>query len=205
MKKILGQNFFNRNTLVVAEDLIGKFLVRKIGKKEIAAMIIETEAYDGEHDKASHAHKGKTERTKVMFGPAGYLYVYLCYGMYWMLNVVTGEKDYPAAVLIRAVTFSPIQNVGRRTSNILNEPPIKDWRASSQSDRILLCDGPGKLTRYFKIDKDLNVKRASVAAGLWFEDRGVKISRRDIERAPRIGVSYAKEWAKKPYRFVFRM
>ncbi len=103
MRKILKQEFFNRKTATVAQDLLGKFLVRKIGKKEIACMVTETESYDGPHDKASHAHKGKTERTKVMFGSAGYFYVYLCYGMHFMLNVVTGPKGYPAAVLIRGV------------------------------------------------------------------------------------------------------
>ena len=103
MRKVLTQKFFKRPTTKVAEDLLGKFLVRKIGGKEIALQIFETEAYDGPHDRASHAHKGKTARTEVMFGQAGYLYIYLCYGMYFMLNVVTGPKDYPAAVLIRGV------------------------------------------------------------------------------------------------------
>ncbi|HZS42928.1 MAG TPA: DNA-3-methyladenine glycosylase [Candidatus Paceibacterota bacterium] len=102
MRKVLDKRFFHRPVLKVAEDLVGKYLVRKIGRKEIALMITETEAYDGEKDLACHASKGRTARTEVMFGEAGHWYVYLVYGMYEMLNIVTGPKDYPAAVLIRA-------------------------------------------------------------------------------------------------------
>ena len=101
MRKILTKKFFERSVLEVAENLLGKYLVRKIGDKEIALKINEVEAYDGFEDKASHAHKGKTERNKVMFGEAGKWYVYLVYGMHNMLNIVTGGKDYPAAILIR--------------------------------------------------------------------------------------------------------
>ena len=89
------------DTLKVAENLLGKYLVRKIGDKEIALKINEIEAYDGFEDKASHAHKGRTDRNKIMFGEAGNWYVYLVYGMHDMLNIVTGKKDYPAAILIR--------------------------------------------------------------------------------------------------------
>ena len=103
MRKVLRQDFFNRNTQKVAEDLLGKYVVRKIGSKEISWMITETEAYDGPNDKASHASRGRTARTEVMFGPPGHFYIYLCYGTLFMLNVVTVPKDYPAAVLIRGV------------------------------------------------------------------------------------------------------
>lgn len=99
MAKVLTKVFFERDTLIVAKELLGKFLV--VGNK--ALMITEVEAYDGHEDKASHASKGKTERTAVMFGEAGRWYVYLIYGMYYMLNIVTGPKDYPAAILIRGV------------------------------------------------------------------------------------------------------
>ncbi|MBU6370834.1 MAG: DNA-3-methyladenine glycosylase [Patescibacteria group bacterium] len=102
--KLLGKKFFNRDADAVACDLIGKFIVRKTGGGEVAAMITETEAYVGPHDLASHASKGRTERTKVMFGAPGTLYVYLVYGMHLMLNIVTREEGYPAAVLVRAVT-----------------------------------------------------------------------------------------------------
>src|SRR3989338_10263905 len=119
MSRILEPYFYNRPTLIVAQDLLGKFLVRKIGNKEITSMIIEVEAYDGFKDKASHASKGRTLRNEVMFGEAGRWYVYLIYGMYWMLNIVTGPKDYPAAILIRGVVDA---------------------------------SGPGRLTKFFKIN-----------------------------------------------------
>ena len=89
MRKVLPQEFFNRETKVVAKELLGKFLVRRVGGLEISAMITETEAYDSLEDLASHASKGKTKRTEVMFGQPGNFYVYLIYGMYYMLNVVT--------------------------------------------------------------------------------------------------------------------
>ncbi|MFA6295250.1 MAG: DNA-3-methyladenine glycosylase [Candidatus Paceibacterota bacterium] len=99
--KIAKPQFFDRPTLAVAEDLIGCYLVRKSRNKIERFMITETEAYDGFHDLASHASKGKTPRNEIMFGPAGYWYTYFVYGVHWMLNIVTGQKGYPAAVLIR--------------------------------------------------------------------------------------------------------
>ncbi|MDD5068260.1 MAG: DNA-3-methyladenine glycosylase [Candidatus Pacebacteria bacterium] len=103
MKKVISQNFFNRPILKVAPDLLGKYLVRKIRRKIVRLKITEVEAYDGEKDLACHACRGRTQRTEIMYGEAGRFYIYLCYGMYWMLNIVTGPKEYPAAVLIRGV------------------------------------------------------------------------------------------------------
>ena len=100
---ILTREFFEQPTLKVARDLLGKFLIRKIGNKKLSFVITEVEAYDGLYDKASHAHKGKTPRNAPMFGRAGVWYVYFTYGMHFMLNIVTGQKDYPAAVLIRGI------------------------------------------------------------------------------------------------------
>jgi DNA-3-methyladenine glycosylase len=172
MKKVLPKSFFQRPALKVAEELIGKFLVREIEGKEIALMVTEVEAYGGEHDLACHASKGKTSRTKVMYEKGGVWYVYLIYGMYFMLNIVTGEKEKPAAVLIRGVEGK---------------------------------NGPGKLTRHLEIDKRLNGKEASKETGLWFEDRGVKIDKKDIKKTPRIGVDYAGPiWSKKLWRFVIK-
>ncbi|MBI2617873.1 DNA-3-methyladenine glycosylase [Candidatus Kaiserbacteria bacterium] len=171
MKKILLSSFFNRKTLLVAEELIGKFLVRRVRGKEKALMICETEAYDGFKDKASHAHRGKTTRNEIMFREAGHIYVYFTYGMHYMLNIVTGNKDYPAAVLLRAVEG---------------------------------VSGPGRLTKKLRIDKKLNGKFLGRKTGLWIEDRGVTIQKKLIRRTPRIGIRYAEEWAKKPYRFVMK-
>ncbi len=111
--KVLELSFFDRPAVKVAEDLIGKYLMRKLGEKILVLQVKEVEAYDGFQDRASHAHRGQTERNAVMFGPAGYIYVYLCYGMYWMLNIVTGPRDYPAALLIRGAGH--ISGPGRLT------------------------------------------------------------------------------------------
>lgn len=177
MRKILDKSFFDKPTIKVAEELLGKFLIRKIGKKEIDVMIIETEAYDGFEDKASHAYKGKTRRNEVMFGEAGYWYVYLVYGMHNMLNIVTNKKNYPSAVLLRAVLY--------------------------EREKI---NGPGKLTKILKINKDFNKKKANKKNKLWIEDRGIKIKNNftnwQIKKTPRIGIQYAGEYAKKLYRFV---
>ncbi len=102
-RRILNDKFFDRPTLVVAESMLGKYLVRRRGKRVEAYMITEVEAYDGPKDMASHASRGRTKRAEVMFGESGQLFVYMTYGMHWMLNFVTGPKDYPAAVLIRGV------------------------------------------------------------------------------------------------------
>src|SRR5690606_12658323 len=99
--KALPHSFFNRRTLIVAEDLIGKYLVRKVGNKVIREKIIETEAYVGEKDLACHTRSGKTERNKIMFEKAGTIYVYFTYGMHWMLNLVTEKEGCGTAVLIR--------------------------------------------------------------------------------------------------------
>ena len=99
--KVLEEAFFDRPTLTVAEELLGKNLCREVNGEIRRMRICEAEAYDGPDDKACHAHRGKTPRNEVMFGAAGRWYVYLCYGIHWMLNAVTGPADYPAAVLIR--------------------------------------------------------------------------------------------------------
>ncbi len=178
-KKVLAAEFFDRPTLTVARELIGKYLVRKVGGKaspvgrtrprEIALMIEETEGYDGPKDLACHARSGKTKRNWPMFEKAGTIYVYFTYGMHWMLNLVTGEKEYPAAVLIRGA------------GGVV---------------------GPARLTTYLKIDKKLNALTLSKKSGLWVEDRGVIINPRQIKRTPRIGVNYAGSYALKPWRFV---
>lgn len=111
--KILKPDFFNRKTLVVAKDLLGKYLVRKNNSKIKRYKITEVEAYIGPHDLACHSSKGRTPRTEIMFKSAGHFYVYLTYGMHHMFNIVTEAKDYPAAVLIRGV--ENISGPGRLT------------------------------------------------------------------------------------------
>ena len=167
----------------MAKELLGKYLVRRIGKKIIARMITEVEAYDGPLDRASHAYRGKTPRNRVMFGKAGQWYVYLCYGIHQMLNITTGPEGYPAAILIRSIALENTH------SNIL------------QNVRMLI-NGPGKVTKSLRIDGSLNAKPCSLSSGLWIEDRGMMIPKQTIKKSSRIGVAYAgKLWAGKKYRF----
>lgn len=98
----LPYEFYHRPCLNVARELVGKVLVHRVGGEELRLRITETEAYCGEDDTACHAHKGRTKRTEVMYMDAGTIYIYLCYGVHWLLNIVTGEMDQPEAVLIRA-------------------------------------------------------------------------------------------------------
>lgn len=100
--KRLDEKFFHRDCLEVAPELVGKIVVSEIGGEQVRVRITETEAYRGEEDTACHAHKGRTKRTEVLYGESGMVYVYLCYGMHWLMNVVTGEKEQPQAVLFRA-------------------------------------------------------------------------------------------------------
>jgi len=169
---ILPRAYFSRSTLTVARALVGKYVIRENGKGTIAGKIIETEAYVGPQDKACHASRGRTARTEVLFGPPGISYVYLIYGMYHCLNVVTERDGFPAAVLIRAIEVD-----GE------------------------LIDGPGRLCRALNIDRTLNRVDLTIGEGLWFEDRGGRVLSRFVGAHPRIGVDYAGEWASKPYRF----
>jgi DNA-3-methyladenine glycosylase len=116
MPILLTPDFFNRNTITVARELLGKMLVVQTTQGPVAHMLTEVEAYDGPHDRACHGRFGKTKRTAPLFGPAGHWYVYRIYGMYWMLNIVTGPIDYPAAVLIRSV--QKISGPGRLTKQL---------------------------------------------------------------------------------------
>jgi len=172
MRKILPQTYFSRPTVQVARSLVGKYLVRVLDGREVAGRIIEVEAYVGPQDKACHASKGRTQRTEVLFNAAGTAYVYLIYGMYHCLNVVTEREDFPAAVLIRAIEVD-----GR------------------------LIDGPGRLCRVLQIDRSMNRMDLTAQDSLWFEDRGDRVLRKHVAALPRIGVDYAGAWAKKPWRF----
>jgi DNA-3-methyladenine glycosylase len=143
VRKILPKKFFNRSALVVAEELLGKYLVSTLTGKEEAFMIIETEAYNGIEDLASHASKGKTLRTEVMFGEAGRFYIYLIYGMYYMLNIVTDKVEYPSGVLIRGV--EGINGPGKLTKKLGITKQIKSLEARKESglwfeDRGVMID-----------------------------------------------------------------
>lgn len=176
---ILRKNFFNHNTLKVAQELLGCVLVRKIGNKVIRGIITETEAYKGENDLASHASKGRTPRTELMFGEAGRAYIYLIYGMYYCLNIVTEKKDYPAAVLIRSVEASV--------------------EASIEASKNL--NGPGKVCKFLQIDKKLNGWDVTKGERIWIEKPAQNFSKKNIVAGRRIGVDYAQHCKDYLWRF----
>lgn len=177
-KTRLVRAFFNRPTLQVARGLLGCYLVRKVGRKLARARITETEAYIGPKDKANHASYGRTPRTDVMFGKPGHYYVYLIYGMYYCLNVVTEKDGYPAAVLIRGVE--------------LEKPSAK-----------VKTDGPGKLCRALQIDKSFNKADAIMNQQLWLESGNLSKNEK-VVTGKRINVPYAGGWQNKPWRFYIK-
>lgn len=183
----LRHSFYEQNTLDVARQLLGKYLVRRHADGMTVGRIVETEAYVGPEDKACHASRGRTPRTEIMFGPAGYAYVYFVYGFHHMLNIVTETKDFPAAVLIRAV--EPIKGI-----NLMRE------RRGVEESRQL-ASGPGKLCEAFAIDRTLNGSDLCSSV-LYVRDDGD--STPGIVTRPRIGVDYAGKWKHKPWRFLIR-
>lgn len=169
----LPREFYNRETSLVAKNLLGFHLVHRIKGIERIGKIVEVEAYTGVHDLASHSSKGITKRTAIMFGPPGFAYVYFIYGMHYCFNVVTDSFGTGAAVLIRAI--EPISNITDRS-----------------------C-GPGLLCKAMGIDKTLN-GHDLLSDDLFITNSDSSLPIRIIE-APRIGVDYAKDWAAKPLRF----
>jgi DNA-3-methyladenine glycosylase len=183
----IPRSFYEQPTVQVARQLLGKYLVRKHPDGKTVGRIVETEAYVGPHDLACHAARGRTARTEVMFGRAGYAYVYFIYGVYYCLNVVTEEVDHASAVLIRAL--EPVEGIEL----------MKERRRTGETRN--LASGPGKLCQAFAIDKALN--GADVCGSvLYVEDHGEPPPK--ISARPRIGVDYAGKWKNKPWRFLIR-
>ncbi len=174
----LDRDFFASPTLQVARALIGKFIVRRDESGVRAAMITEVEAYKAPRDAASHAYGGRrTARVEPLYGEPGTLYVYLIYGLHWMLNIATVARDVPEGVLVRAVV-----------GDVDSQPRI--------------VDGPGKVAKQLRIERGLDGVDATVSEALWFEDRGVRVPRSRIRTGPRVGIDYAGEyWAARPWRF----
>ena len=181
------RSFYEQSTLDVARQLLGKYLVRKHPDGTTIGRIVETEAYVGPEDKACHASRGRTARTEIMFGPAGHAYVYFVYGFHHMLNIVTEQSDFPAAVLIRAV--EPVRGI-----------ELMKKRRRIQEPRHL-ASGPGKLCEAFAIDRTLNGSDLCGSV-LYLRDNGDAAA--DIIARPRIGVDYAGRWKHKPWRFLIR-
>ena len=172
----LPRSFYDRDTVLVARELLGKHLVRVVGGVERVGRIVEIEAYLGPHDLAAHSARGLTPRTRAMFGPPGHAYVYLIYGMHWCMNVVTQAQGTASAVLLRAV--EPVKNIAGRTQ------------------------GPALLCKAMDIDGSLY--GADLRGGEIFIRNAREAGPIGIVKRPRIGVDYARHWARRLLRFYIR-
>ena len=186
---ILGQDFYNRPTLDVARDLIGKVLVYRAKAGTTAGIIVEAEAYIGEEDPACHAAVGRTTRNEPLYGPPGRAYVYLNYGLHDMVNAVTEKAGHPSAVLIRAL--EPIEGLALMRKRRSRAPWRKGKGPVADHD---LCRGPGNLTRAMGITLEDNLRSLS-RGPLTIHDRDVKIG--DLTWSPRIGIRVGTE---RPWR-----
>lgn len=176
MKPLLPRAFYNRDTITVAQALLGKQLVHVSHGTEKIGKIVEVEAYLGPHDLAAHSARGLTKRTQVMFGPPGHAYVYLIYGMYYCMNVVTEPEGHASAVLIRAL--EPVKNIDARTQ------------------------GPGLLCNAMHINKTLNGH--DLTSDQFHIIDAAEMTCFKMVKRPRIGVDYAGHWAKRLLRFYIK-
>jgi DNA-3-methyladenine glycosylase len=172
----LPRAFYDRDTITVARELLGKHLVHRLHGADRIGRIVEVEAYLGPHDLAAHSSKGFTDRTQVMFGPPGHAYVYLIYGMHHCMNVVTERRGHGAAVLLRAV--EPVKNLEGRTQ------------------------GPGLLCRALGIDRSLNAH--DLRSDNFFIAAPPEAAPHPIIKRPRVGVDYARHWARRHLRFYLK-
>jgi len=173
MMRKLPRSFYDRDTIEVAHELLGKYLVHAVAGVERVGRIVEVEAYLGPHDLAAHSARGLTKRTRVMFGPPGHAYVYLIYGMHWCMNVVTQPEGVASAVLLRAV--EPVRNIEGRTQ------------------------GPGLLCKAMGITGQL--QGHDLLSGDFYIARPRTEPSVRIVKRPRIGVDYAGHWARRLLRF----
>lgn len=182
MNKRLPRKFYTQPTLKVAKQMLGKYLVHKTKKGKLVGKIIETEAYIGPEDKASHAFGNKiTKRNKAEWLIGGHIYIYLVYGMYWQLNISTGKEGRPECVLIRALEplFPKSYNLNPKIAN-----------------------GPGKLCRWMGFNKSHYGVDVVTSKEIWLT-KGEAIKPNQIVASKRIGIDYAQEWADKPWRFFY--
>lgn len=188
----LAHSFYNRPDVVrIARELIGKILVTQFDDVLTAGMIVETEAYAGETDMASHARKGRrTARTEVMYGPAGVTYVYLCYGIHQMFNVVTNGQDIPHAILIRAL--EPVEGIEQMLQ-----------RAGKARADYTLTRGPGNVARALGLHTR-HTGTSLLGEEIFIAENTRPIAENDILATPRIGVDYAGKDALLPYRFILK-
>lgn len=178
----------NQDVIFLAQNLLGKVLFTQINDEITAGIIVETEAYFGVLDKASHAYGGRrTDRTEILYHEGGISYVYLCYGIHHLFNIVSSVKDEPHAVLIRAI--EPL--VGKE---------IMELRRNMAITKPAISSGPGSAAKALGIDRSFN-KKDLTGEEIWIEDQGIRYTSDEIIASPRIGVAYAQEDALLPWRF----
>lgn len=191
MNKLAKSFYLDKDVVALSRSLLGKVVVTNFAGKITSGMIVETEAYCAPEDKASHAYNNRrTARTETMFAAGGIAYVYLCYGIHHLLNVVTGPKDTAHAVLIRAL--QPLDGID-----------LMLQRRKMLQPKFNLTAGPGVLTQALGVNK-LHNGACLLTSDLWLEDRNIKIPSKDIVAAPRIGIAYAEEFIHKPWRFFIK-
>lgn len=182
--------YLNSNVIELSKSLLGKVLCTNVNGQLTSGIISETEAYNGIHDKASHAYGNRrTNRTETMYEKGGISYIYLCYGIHYLFNVVSNNAEIPEAVLIRAI--QPLDGIDIQ----------KQRRKLKKFDKNSFT-GPGKVTKALAITKLLNGK-SLLDNEIWIEDRGFKIKEENIVVGPRVGIDYAEEDALLPYRFQY--
>ena len=190
-KKIPVSYYKNSDTLELSKDILGKKLVTKVNNQITSGIIVESEAYLGVADRASHAFDNKlTSRTSIMYEEGGISYIYLCYGMHSLFNIVTNNKGIPEAILIRAI--KPIDGISMMCK-----------RRNMKEKSYNLTNGPGKLSQALGITKKLN-RQSLHGDDIWLEDIKISFKNNNILSSPRIGVDYAGTDAKLPYRFYIK-
>lgn len=183
--------YLNPDVLFLAKDLLGKVLFTEIDGSVTAGIIVETEAYFGILDKASHAYGGRrTDRTETLYSRGGISYVYLCYGIHHLFNIVTSSEGEPHAVLIRAI-------------EPLTGKEIMESRRNMPADKAAISSGPGSAAKALGIDRSFNKKPLNENE-IWIEDHGIRYAPEEIIAGPRIGVAYAQEDALLPWRFYIK-
>lgn len=193
----LTREFYMRASLEVAPDLLGKYLIHVVDGKELVGKIVEVEAYMGPHDKAAHSYNNRrTERNEVMYGPGGYAYVYIIYGMYYCMNVITAKKDVPHGVLIRAV--EPVKGIEEMARNRFK----KDYNDLTKSQIKNLTNGPGKLCSAMGITRDNNGDDL-LGDRLYIMEPEFN-ENFTIARSPRINIDYAEEARDYLWRFYIK-
>ncbi|KRT13655.1 3-methyladenine DNA glycosylase [Pedobacter ginsenosidimutans] len=186
--KLREEYYLNEDVVSLAKDLLGKILYTKIDNEITAGIIVETEAYFGIKDKASHAYGGRrTNRTETMYNNGGIAYVYLCYGMHNLFNIVSSKENDPHAVLIRGI--EPLVGID-----------IIEQRRNMPHTKGAISAGPGSAAKALGIDKTFNAKNLT-GDEIWIEDHAISYKDEDIAATPRVGIAYAKEHALLPWRF----